>query len=506
VTARSGGLLPAVEHYEALLAEHYTRMCGGFEPRVAADQALLARLVAPPAPGADRAVDLGCGPGFQAVALARLGFRVTAVDLSRTLLAELGRRAAGLPVTPRLADVRAVEEVAPEDAAVIVCMGDTLAHLERREDVDVVLRGCARRLRPGGRLVLGFRDQSAALEGLDRIVPVRAEDDLLVTCVLDYEPEWIVVQDVIHVREATGWTIRKGRYRKLRLDPAWVRSRVAAAGLAAVHEEASRGLVTLVAARPVDAPSRDAPAARGRVPADPDRAAARRGPALAGLAAVLLLGAGPGATALAQTPPSASERAAYTGLLAAAARGDAAGIAALAARGERPDVRDGLGRTPLHVAAHGGHHAAMRALAAAGADPNALDAERYDAVTIAAVAGDVPTLETALALGGRPGNVTSRYDGTALIAAAHLGHAEVVRALIRAGAPLDHVNNLGWTALIEAIVLGDGGPRHTATLRALVEAGADVNLPDRAGRTPLALARERGHAAMVDLLRQAGAR
>jgi ankyrin repeat protein len=127
-------------------------------------------------------------------------------------------------------------------------------------------------------------------------------------------------------------------------------------------------------------------------------------------------------------------------------------------------------------------------------------------VTIAAVADDVRTLRLALELGASARNVTSRYDGTALIAAAHLGHAEVVRVLIRAGAPLDHVNNLGWTALIEAIVLGDGGPRHTDTLAALIEAGANVNLADRSGKTPLELARARGHAAMVERLRQAGAR
>ena len=78
--------------------------------------------------------------------------------------------------------------------------------------------------------------------------------------------------------------------------------------------------------------------------------------------------------------------------------------------------------------------------------------------------------------------------------------------LIRAGAPLDHVNNLGWTALIESIVLGDGGARHTATLAALVEAGANVNLPDRKGNTPLQLASGRGYREMVAILVAARAR
>jgi ankyrin repeat protein len=213
-----------------------------------------------------------------------------------------------------------------------------------------------------------------------------------------------------------------------------------------------------------------------------------------------------GAVALAQVPPSAPEIARYDGLLAAAARGDAVEIAKLAGAGAKVDVRDGRGRTPLHVAAFGAHRDAMRALARAGADPNALEGDRYDIVTIAAVAGDVATLETALAIGGKATNVTSRYDGTALIAAAHLGHDEVVRVLIRAGAPLDHVNNLGWTALIESIVLGDGGPRHTATLQALVRAGANLNLADRGGKTPLALARARGYREMVAILEAAGAR
>lgn len=209
--------------------------------------------------------------------------------------------------------------------------------------------------------------------------------------------------------------------------------------------------------------------------------------------------------AFAQVAPTAGERAAYTGLFAAAAQGDAAQVKALVAKSAKTDAKDGHGRTPLHVAAFGAKHGAMRALVAAGANPNALENDRYDIVTIASVANDVPTLKVALELGGSARNITSRYDGTALIAAAHLGHGEVVRTLVRAGASLDHVNNLGWTAVIESIVLGDGGPRHVDTLKSLIQAGANLNIADRQGQTPLALAQARRYGSMVDTLKQAGA-
>jgi hypothetical protein len=224
----------------------------------------------------------------------------------------------------------------------------------------------------------------------------------------------------------------------------------------------------------------------------------------AAIAVAAALAASP--AVVAQVPPTLAERAAYQGLFAAAQQGDANAVARLIAGGADPNARDGHGRTPLHVAAFAGRHDAMRALVGAGADPNALENDRYDIVTIAAVANDVPTLKVALAIGGKATNITSRYDGTALIAAAHLGNDGVVRELIGARAPLDHVNNLGWTALIESIVLGNGGARHIATLKALVDAGANVNLADRSGTTPLSLAKGRGYGDMAALLLKAGAR
>jgi ankyrin repeat protein len=202
----------------------------------------------------------------------------------------------------------------------------------------------------------------------------------------------------------------------------------------------------------------------------------------------------------AQIAPSAAEISQYTGLHAAAQRGDVAEIQRLGTTAAAVNATDSYGRTPLHVATFAKQRDAIRALVKAGADLNKLENDRYDAVTIASVADDEETLRVLLQLGASAKLTTSRWDGTALIAAAHLGHDGVVRQLIQASAPLDHMNNLHWTAAIEAVVLGNGGPRHQTTLKALIDAGANLKLTDRDGQTPLQLARTRGFSEMVSML------
>ena len=224
--------------------------------------------------------------------------------------------------------------------------------------------------------------------------------------------------------------------------------------------------------------------------------------AIASAAVALILG---WSAASAQSPPTPGELAAYGGLHAAAARGAVEAVRMLASAGGL-DARDANGRTPLHVATFQRHPDAVKALIAVDANHALLDNQRYDAVTIAAVQDDEPTLRALFDAGASAKLTTSVYDGTALIAAAHLGHDGVVRHLIRAGAPLDHLNNLGWTALIEAVILGDGGSRHVATVRALVDAGANRDIADRQGVTPLRHARARGYSEIVALLAKRAAK
>ncbi|MBL1067175.1 bifunctional 2-polyprenyl-6-hydroxyphenol methylase/3-demethylubiquinol 3-O-methyltransferase UbiG [Streptomyces sp. 7-21] len=253
-----GQVTTAVEHYDRLLAEHYTWMLGGDIPALArAQRAEFARMGVEPGAAGRVAVDLGCGPGHASLALAGLGFDpVLAVDLSQPLLDEVAQHAAGLAaVRPVRADIRTAlrELVAPGSAGAVVCLGDTLTHLPTRGDVAALVRDIAAALAPGGVAVLAYRDLSRPLTGTDRFVPVRTSEDRIMTCFLEYPDDFgdytVVVHDLVHQRRGPDWTLRAGSYRKLRLAHAWVLSQCLSAGLRLVRESAEDGTWTVVLRR-----------------------------------------------------------------------------------------------------------------------------------------------------------------------------------------------------------------------------------------------------------------
>ncbi|MBN8969464.1 MAG: ankyrin repeat domain-containing protein [Rhizobiales bacterium] len=191
--------------------------------------------------------------------------------------------------------------------------------------------------------------------------------------------------------------------------------------------------------------------------------------------------------------------------LDAAARGDATRVGALLSEGADIEARDRSGRTALLLSTHGNHVDVARLLIAAGADVNAKDSISDTPYLYAGAEGRNEILMMTLEAGADLAS-TNRYGGTALIPAAHHGHPETVKILLGTAININHINRLGWTALIEAVILSDGGPVHTEIVRLLVDAGADVNIADRDGVTPLAHARRRGYARMVAILEKAGAK
>jgi ankyrin repeat protein len=192
-------------------------------------------------------------------------------------------------------------------------------------------------------------------------------------------------------------------------------------------------------------------------------------------------------------------------LLEAAGDGDTARVRQLLTEGAPLEARDAQGNTPLLRATQGNHAQAAAALIEAGADVNSQNHMQDSAYLLAGAQGYREILELALSHGADLKS-TNRYGGTALIPACERGHVEVVKRLLQAGVDPDHVNRLGWTGLLEAIILSDGGPRHQAIVALLIEGGAEVNLPDKDGRTPLQHARQRGQTEIVQMLERARAR
>lgn len=189
-----------------------------------------------------------------------------------------------------------------------------------------------------------------------------------------------------------------------------------------------------------------------------------------------------------------------------AARGnDANRVARLIAGGARIDARDRAQRTALLVATRANAIDAARVLIEAGANVNAKDNIRDTPFLYAGAEGRLEILRMILKAGANLKD-TNRYGGNALIPACHHGHPETVRELLKTDIDINHINRLKWTALLETIILSDGGPTHQDILAQLIAAGADVNIPDGDGVSPLAHARQRGYAEMVAMLQKAGAR
>jgi len=236
------------DHYEALLAEHYSWMFGVAPAAKAAEQAeLLSRLNI--APGA-LAVDLGAGSGFQSMALADLGFEhVLALDTSARLLQEL-RSNCGTRVVTAIQDdmLNIARHVGPGTADAVVCMGDTLTHLPQHELVGRLFAAVSAALRKAGQFVVSYRDLTPELHGVDRFIPVRSTADKIMTCFLEYHPDVVQVHDLVNIREAQGtWRLAKSCYPKLRLAVDAVRCALVQAGLHVYATEQIRGMSILAA-------------------------------------------------------------------------------------------------------------------------------------------------------------------------------------------------------------------------------------------------------------------
>lgn len=234
-----------IDHYAQHLGAIYAWMAGGVDAAIARGEAELAALELTPQT-TRYAVDLGAGFGMHSIPLARRGFAVLAIDFCPGLLQQLSQAAAALPVRAVEGDLLKFAKHLEGRPEVVLCMGDTLTHLADIDTVQALFRAVAAALCGDGVFVLSFRDYSVPLTGPQRFIPVRSDADRILTCVLDYEPEHVIVQDLLHEREGATWRQRVSSYRKLRLSPDQVRAALESFGFSVRREAGMAGMVRLI--------------------------------------------------------------------------------------------------------------------------------------------------------------------------------------------------------------------------------------------------------------------
>lgn len=236
------------KHYQTVLSDVYVWMFGGFDNGVESNIDFFQKLgIKPTSSGV--AVDLGAGCGFQSIPLAQKGFSVTAIDLDIKLLDVLASNVGELPVKVVRDDLVDFDKHIDVSAELIVCMTDTLIHLESKKRVVSLFEKVFASLENGGQFIVTFRDLSYELSELERFIQVKSDDNIIFTCFLEYEPEKVKVYDLVYTREDSQWNLNKSFYRKLRLSKKWVEEHLLAAGFSSIKSRMDKGFVTVIAGK-----------------------------------------------------------------------------------------------------------------------------------------------------------------------------------------------------------------------------------------------------------------
>ena len=192
-------------------------------------------------------------------------------------------------------------------------------------------------------------------------------------------------------------------------------------------------------------------------------------------------------------------------MLDAAARGDLETLKRLVAAGSSLEGANAAGETPLLLAVKNNHLPAATFLIEAGSNINAQAVNKDSPWLLAGALGRTEMLRHMIPK-GPDFSLRNRFGGNALIPACERAHVETVKLLLTTKIDVNHVNNLGWTCLLEIVILGDGGARHVEVAKLVLAAGANPNIADKDGVSPLKHARAKRQNEIARLIEAAGGR
>lgn len=154
------------------LADRYDGMTQ-FNARLDAQRSMLSDLLV--RYPASRVVDMGCGTGVHAIALAQLGADVTGVDVSEGMLAKARLRAADAAVQVEFLHGDFLAAIPRSPVGLILCLGNSIPHLSSRDALLSVLETWRAQLVPSGAVVVQLLNYRRVLDARERIVNIRRD-------------------------------------------------------------------------------------------------------------------------------------------------------------------------------------------------------------------------------------------------------------------------------------------------------------------------------------------
>ena len=111
-------------------------------------------------------LDCACGIGTQAIGLARLGYQVTASDISDGELAVAEKRATenDVKICFRQADFRTLSDTFAEKFDMMIAMDNALPHMLTAADLAVAIKSIVNQIEQNGIFVASIRDYDSLLE------------------------------------------------------------------------------------------------------------------------------------------------------------------------------------------------------------------------------------------------------------------------------------------------------------------------------------------------------
>jgi SAM-dependent methyltransferase len=234
------------EHYDNHLGNFYSWMCGNFDEKQREYQQFFTKNNIVPS-SSKIAIDLGAGHGIQSSALAKLGFTVHAVDFNEQLLCELKNNTQNLSVCPINEDIRLVKKYKDLSPELIICVGDTIAHLDSKEETEQFIKNVYKTLVPKGKFILSFRDYETELIDDSRFIPVKSDSDKIMICFLEYFPEKLKVTDILYKNVDENWTQTISSYYKVRVTKIYIISCLENIGFKTTFIDTINRMITIIA-------------------------------------------------------------------------------------------------------------------------------------------------------------------------------------------------------------------------------------------------------------------